>query len=378
LDINQGDEVEATFAYKGATSQLGRDKAAPSVTTVMSRLGTQATQPTGTPSQSPNDNDILSPTLYVNRPLNNNSGNVNQDDLVPTVVITEGLGVTPWYSDPDLLTGNPRLRMEVQPVSFQVFLNVDNSFILSTKGDAGSPIKVELNASMKSVQLTMKHNYHHQRTRTAHHITLWGMQADMIEGTCTTGVFMNQLGLTDYYSTRTIDDTIKKLVTSGLMFDDWTNNITTSSSFESGGTTDQAYYARMRSQIGNKSTVSDTAVFRVAAQDAFAEFLALFKMNGNVWFWNKTYQDNIGETRDWTQVQAWSPVLGVSASQKNARNNDVISRGGVLMSYRDSVYQGYFKTLQWTMDAKNPYKWDFSFTFQVEKTITMGYYPHNQ
>jgi hypothetical protein len=268
---------------------------------------------------------------------------------------------------------------------------------------------------MKSMNWSMKHIYHHQRTRTAHHITMWGMQADTIEGQCTTGVFMNQFGLTDYYSTRTVNDKLKTLVTSGEMFTNGNsaNPVTISglgtstpinlSAFNNaatpltvngpggqsittvpggGGNTDgfvnsgDAGFQKIMQRLGLDAS-TQTSAFRVAAQDAFMEFLALFKMNGNVWFWNKLYQDAVGEQRDWTGIQAWSPILGMSGAQKNARNNDVLTRGGVIMTYRNFAYQGYFKSLQWTMDARNPYKWDFSFVFQVEKTVGQQFLPGN-
>jgi hypothetical protein len=283
-------------------------------------------------------------------------------------------------------------------VSFQVLLHDNSDFLLSTGGETGSPIKVELNASMKSVNWSMKHVYHHQRTRTAHHVTLWGMQADMIEGQCTTGVFMNQFGLTDYYSTRIVNDKLKTLVTSGDIFANISNtaiaanpgqnasslqnlvNIENQSGSVLGSRGDTGGDILVKQASGDFSKIMNnqakgnpnfvqTDAFRVAAQDAFMEFLALFKMNGSVWFWNKLYSDNMGNTRDWVGIQAWSPTLGMNAAQKNARNNDVATRGGVLMSFRNFVYQGYFKTLQWTIDAHNPFKWDFSFTFQVEKTV---------
>ena len=365
-------------------------------------------------SQSDAESTIVSPVAGAYSPLNNNSQNVDINALVPQIVIQEGLDAQAWYEDYGLLTGNPRLRGDVQPVSFQVMLHDNNNFLLSSRGESGAPVRVELNASMKSINWSMKHIYHHQRTRTAHHVTMWGMQADMIEGQCTTGVFMNQFGLTDYYSTRTVNDKLKNLVTSGEMFTNGNtsnpvkvnsglgtdapidlsifNNAATPVTVNgpggqsittvpgSGGNTngfinsgESGFQKIMKSQGKNNSNFSQTDAFRVAAQDAFMEFLALFKMNGSVWFWNKLYSDNMGNTREWVGVQAWSPTLGMNAAQKNARNNDVVTRGGVLMSYRNFVYQGYFKTLQWTLSATQPYSWDFSFTFQVEKTVGQQY-----
>jgi hypothetical protein len=342
----------------------------------------------------------IPPTAQAYVPLSNNAQNVDLTALVPMIVIQEGLNVKPWYQDAGLVTGNPRLRAEVQPVTFEVLLHNNTYFILAEKGQQGQPIQVRLNASMKSVNWSMKHIYHHQHTRTAQHITMWGLQADTIEGQCSTGVFMNQFGLTDYYSTRTINDNLKKLV--GSMFlnlpsGSGTSNNTplggnasvTPSSFSNLITVDgpngqsvttstggsPSFTATINSAARNNPNFSQTSAFRVAAQDAFMEFLALFKMNGNVWFWNKTYQDNMGETRDWTSIQAWSPTLGLSGAQKNARNNDVLTRGGVIMTYRNFVYQGYFKSLQWQMSAMKPFSWDFSFVFQVERTIGQEFIP---
>jgi len=333
---------------------------------------------------------FLSPTASAYHSLNNNAGNVNTAALTPLIVIQEGLDATPWYQDQGLITGNPRLRQQVQPVNFQVLLHDNNYFILSSKGETGNPINVQLNASMKNINWSMKHNYHHQRTRTAHHITMWGMNADTIEGQCTTGVFMNQFGITDYYSTRTVNDDLKNLVTSGTMF----NNVPFNQMDEAtliqaqksvtgeggvlGGAvsvTQQSGSSSQYQSIMNKRGFNQTSAFRVAAQDAFAEFLALFKMNGNVWFWNQLWNTGTGDTRDWAQIDAWSPVLGLNTTQINARNNDVLTRGGVIMSYRNYTFQGYFKSLQWTMDANTPYLWNFNFVFQVEKTIGAEFYP---
>jgi hypothetical protein len=342
----------------------------------------------------------LSPTATAYTGLTNNGGSVNTADLVPMIVVTEGLNATPWYEDKGLITGNPRLRQEVQPVSFQIMLHDNSYFILADGGKTGKPIEVELNASMKSVSWTMKHLYNHQRTRTAHHITMWGMQADVIEGQCTTGVFMNQFGLTDYFSTRTINDSVKQLITGGTLFNgvgSATNTALTppnpskqsaaqngvlGSAGNLGGVVSQTAYngsedfeSIMDAHERTTPYFTQSTALRVGAQDAFMEFLSLFKMNGNVWFWNKLYEGNVGETRDWTSIQAWSPILGVNSAQKNSRNNDVITRGSVIMKYRNFVYQGYFKSLQWTMDAASPYSWTFNFVFQVERTVGQQFIP---
>jgi hypothetical protein len=369
------------------------------VSTILAKAG----QPSGsmansapTPTAaSPDGGDAteLNRTASAYKDLNSNDVDPDTyNSLFPDIIVKEGLDVTPWYDDPNLITGNPRLRNDVQPVTFQIFLRDQDYFTLSSQGEFGRPIEVQLNASMKNHNLAMKHVFHQQRTRTAFHITMWGMQADVIEGQCTTGVFMNQFGLTDYFSTRTIDDNLKKLVTSGVMFNnvpvnqnDQANLIANQNSVTGGGgvlggavSVTQHTSASDVQTILNKRGFTQTSAFRVAAQDAFVEFLSLFKMNGNVWLWNKNYQQNIGENRDWTHAEAWSPQIGLSSAQQNGRNNDVITRGTVLMKFRNFTYEGYFKSLQWVMDASNPFKWDFTFTFQVERTLGMEFVPFQQ
>jgi hypothetical protein len=341
----------------------------------------------------------LNRTPGIITPLTNNDvSDTTYDSLFPDIVVKEGLDIQPWYQNPNLITGNPRLRKEVQPVTFKIFLE---DFTLSSKGRTGKPIEIQLNASMKSYNLAMKHLFHQQRTRTAFHITMWGMQADMIEGSCSTGVFMNQFGLTDYFSTFTVDNNLKQLVTSGVMFGNTpnsnasidpttltqaqkgllgeSNNLGGAVSVQQTNGSNAPFQSTLNSMKANQNSA-----FRVAAQDAFQEFLSLFKMNGCVWLHNRTYnrtgdslslQANIGETREWTDIQAWSPKLGMSSSQENSRNNDVITRGTVMMQFRNFVYEGYFKSLQWTMDAAKPFSWDFNFTFQVERTLGKEFIP---
>src|ERR1700739_27783 len=211
LQTSGGDNTLALEKYNGS---VGDPTYANKVLTSAGNVA--ATSNSDVLSGSEEGTISLSPTATAYTPLPDNGGNANI--ITPLIVINDGLDAVPWYQDQGLITGNPRLRQEVQPVNFQVLLHDNNYFVLSSQGARGVPINIQLNASMKSINWTMKHNYHHQRTRTAHHITFWGMNADTIEGTCTTGVFMNQFGLTDYYSTRTVNDNLKTLVTNGMMF----------------------------------------------------------------------------------------------------------------------------------------------------------------
>ena len=125
------------------------------------------------------------------------------------------------------------------------------------------------------------------------------------------------------------------------------------------------------------TVAQNSEAYRVAAQDAFVEFLKLFQMNGLVWY-NTPADAQASFLNGQTQSTpaAWSPQSGATQFQQNARNNDVRSKGYVVMKYRNNQYLGYFKSLSWTMDAEKPFQWTFDYQpFQVERTLTALYYP---
>jgi hypothetical protein len=276
-------------------------------------------------------------------------------ELTPDLVIKEGLDVMPWYQDQGLLTGNPRIRGFVAPVSFRMLVT---GTLLFTQGLSGTPIEVQLNASVKTYSKTSKHVYHKTNTRTGMHVTLWGQEADTIEATGTTGVFMNQLGLTDFLSTSNVGDDLIQLLNDGFAhtFDTQTGEV------------------QVAQAVQNQMTSGSPGSFRVAAQDAFVEFLSLFKSNGNVWFHKDNYTGTLSQS-DQAGIAAWSPATGLSNQQGNARNNDVLTRGFIAMQLKESTYLGYFKSLSWKQDAKNPFQWTFNFVFKVERTISVVGYP---
>ena len=206
---------------------------------------------------------------------------VDYQSLFPDVIINTDLSGTPWYSDTNLITGNPKVRNSTTPVIFEVVLKGRDLETLSTQGAVGTPIQVQLNASMKTFNVAMKHVFTPKRTRTGWHITMWGMEADTIEGGCTTGVFMNQLGLTDFFSTSTIDNQLIELVTSGFQTI-YGLGLTQTSEITQQNV--NVFYQRLQSITGNDTSEA----FRVAAQDAFTEFLFLFKNNGIVWLNSQT------------------------------------------------------------------------------------------
>jgi hypothetical protein len=315
--------------------------------------------------------------------------NTLQNSVNPQLQVDDPtLSATAWYADTGLVTGNPRIRASVQPVSFIVYLDRnDPTQVLSVPNvnnqspGSAQPIQIQLNTSLATFEITSKHVFNRTPSRTGMHITLWGMQPDLINGTGSTGVFMNQFGLTDFMSTAGLPDDALQLVTQGF-----------STSFQPNTSTSGPSVAFVNTVTGsaNSGTQAINAqdfnnpqeTFRVAAQDAFVEFLKLFQMNGNIWYTTQSYANgkNAGTMSQTEQMQpnAWSSKTGASSFQQHSRNNDVMSRGYVSMRYRNNVYLGYFKSLTWTQDAESPFQWKFSFTFQVEKTYTSIYNPNPQ
>jgi hypothetical protein len=74
-------------------------------------------------------------------------------------------------------------------------------------------------------------------------------------------------------------------------------------------------------------------------------------------------------------AKIWSPAAGSTGFQMLARAGDVYSRGYVAFKYKGATYLGYFKSFNFTADAKTPFKWDFDFTFRVLQSHNPFYYP---
>lgn len=329
-----------------------------------------------------------------------------QSTISPLLQVTDyTLTNTAWYADTGLVTGNPHIRASVQPVSFIVYLDRNDPTKFLQNPNTNQPIEIQLNTSLSSFEITSKHVYNRTPSRTGMHITLWGMEPDLINGQGTTGVFMNQFGITDFMSTVGINDDISKLLISGFQSPQFasiqnanttvvtTQPATTSTrAFNIDTTVDQTQTGQVLEPQANQTTAqkivaaqglnNPNEAFRVAAQDAFIEFLKLFQMNGNIWFYSTSYANGtnlgtIGQSEQQAPT-AWSSKTGASSFQQHSRNNDVMSRGYVAMRYRNNTYLGYFKSLSWTQDADSPFQWKFNFTFQVEKTYTALYYSNVQ
>lgn len=268
--------------------------------------------------------------------------------------IVKGMSEVPWFSpDSGLITGNPRIRKNVQPIKFQVYLSQQTGEMLKDPL-TGQPTTLELNCSVREWNILSKHVTNRTPTRTGHHVTFWGMTPDLITGSGSTGVFMNAYGLTDYFSIADIPDDIFQQILAAFT-DPQTGAI------RSGNSSDFAL-------------VNQPPALRVAAQDAFMEFMKLFQMNGVVWYQPNNDKGYIDGTDQYSPT-AWVPSQGTSSFQRNARSNDVLTKGYVVVKYRNNTYLGYFKSLSWTLDAEKPFSWNFNFTFQVERTLTSYYFP---
>jgi hypothetical protein len=254
----------------------------------------------------------------------------------PLVTDMPGLMRVPWYADSGILQVDAPTTAVGFPVTFQIYFSLAQ----------GPVVLLALNASIRTFQKAMRHITNRQRTRTGFQVNLWGSQPDQITGTASTGLFMNQLGVTDFLSLSAATTEVQNAVIQAFSSPSTSPNQL--NTVASSGTND--------------------GFFRVAAKDAFVEFLSMFKNNGTVWFAN---QNSTGYTTGTAQMAAdvWSPLTGSTTFQNAARRMDVMTRGSVVMTFRNTAYYGYFKNLSWTMDAEHPFRWIFNFVFQVESTI---------
>ena len=260
-----------------------------------------------------------------------------------SLVIKEGLSTTPWFKDPTAMVGNPKLK-SIQPIWFKVLLSPTN-FLSDSNG---VDVQLRLNCSLASMELSMKHKYNKTPTRTGMHITLWGMEPDMVSGSGSTGAWMNQFGLTQFMSSEKASPEMLEYIDSQKL----------PTTFDKG-----QFFKQF--QKGYKPPAQGGPNLKVAAQDSFVELLALFKYNAITRFKNDGYTGYFTD-RDQLGANVWSDQFGASTFVAGARNNDVMYRGDVVMGTKDDIYTGYFKSLSFTEDSEKPYRWNFNFTFQVQ------------
>jgi len=335
--------------------------------------------------------------------------------LVPPLVPDQvGLSAQPWYQDTNLVTGNPRLHKMGYPQGFPIVFEVymdqsDTNSLLKSGASVGSasligpvisgqPIQIPLNCSLTTFKVSSRHIFNREPTRTGFHVTMWGMQADVIEGAGSTGLMMNQYGVTDFLSLSGTDTAAVQAVLGA--YGHSPSGVNLPQVLQATGNPilptnplvvpAAKYNAAQTASNGGATGGSQQQYvepFRIAAEDAFQEFLALFKMNGVTWLHPSGYsfdsdnnnamntQNNPNQTG---ALATYSTGVGASDFMIKARNNDVYKRGYVVMKFRNSQYLGFFKSLNWAMDANNPYQWKFNFVFQVERTLSLVYYPTPQ
>lgn len=335
------------------------------------------------PPGDPNPDPIAASPLPTQ-----NISQAQQAAIQPPGVITTGLGNQPWYQDTNLLTGNPRLNKEGFPAFFQVYMDQANpsSLLTSTGVVGGTPIILPLNCSIERFKVASRHVANKRETRTGFHITMWGMQPDILEGSGTTGLMMNQFGITDFFSLAgTNSDAVNAVLGA---FSTTPNGVDVQQAAVASGNPAvpatslvanvQALNQAQVTSNGFTQALNSSEPFRIAAEDAFMEMLALFKMNGTTYLHPDGFSSSSdavnGTTTDSTPA-VYSTGVGASDFEIKARNNDVYKRGYVVLNFRNSQYLGYFKTLSWVLDAEKPYQWKFNFTFKVERTLTLAYYP---
>lgn len=326
-----------------------------------------------------------------------------------SIVDVPGLNNQPWYTDPNMVTGNPRLQKmgfpQGFPIVFEVYMDQTNSNSLLSTSPVGNTsligslvnpaVMIPLNCSLTTFKVASKHIVNKEPTRTGFHLTMWGMAADVIEGSGSTGVFMNQYGLTDFLSLKDINSDAVQAVLGAYSHSPTGVNVTevglpTGNPVQPATTLNTQVAKYNAAQIASNGGVSGGSQqnyvepFRIAAEDAFQEFLALFKMNGTTWLHPSGYSfdsdnnnapDIANNANNTNALSVFSTGVGASDVEIKARNNDVYKRGFVVMKFRNSQYLGFFKSLNWVMDAEKPYQWKFNFVFQVERTLSLVYYP---
>ena len=209
----------------------------------------------------------------------------------------------------------------------------------------------------------MKHIINKANTRSGVHLTFWGMEPDIVTGSGSTGLFMNRYGITEIMSLEDDTDFLEDQIDQSAYGQSSPN---ANGQPYTGPDSSPVALAKLRGMYYNHR-------FRVAAQDAFIELLSLFKNNGITRFVSPNIDSPFNNRTQLTPT-IWSAQSGSNTYQQSARNNDVMVKGYVIMNFKGNVYQGYFKSLTWTMDANSPYQWKFDFIFQVQRTINYVFY----
>ena len=338
------------LAIFGSASQASNQKyygktAGPS--TSAAQLAAAATSPIQTAASdnlTPGSDGLPVDPTGVAPPLNNPGTTQNPQALSNT--IPDGLDVQAWF-DANWAnyggvapTGNPDMRSSLEfPALFS--LSLDQGMKASLNDSQGRIILIPLNVSINSFNLRNQHLVHRTPTATGLLLTFWGSQPGTITARGSTGLMRNGFGITALGSNR--------LAPSSSEFYDALLDA----------------YPNAGSD-GIAEPWSTPNVLRVAAQDAFAELLLLFKNNGVLRFLPPS---RVPEQTGTAGQPLWSPSEGATGYQMASRTGDIRRRGYVVFSYRQATYMGYFKSMNLTADANIPFQWNFDFTFRVEKAV---------
>jgi hypothetical protein len=298
-------------------------------------------------------------TMTADQSFLSTTGQPYATSEMPDTVIHDGLDdVEPWWDDTDLVD-TPTTLMGT-PAWFEIKLNQSDSKSLSSNN---GPVQIKLNVSLSEVQESMAHVINNKHSRTGFHVTLWGQEPDIISASGSTGLFMNWFGLTDIMSRR--------------------DNI------NSTDLADAFLNERLLSDEYMMAVDEEDQPLRVAAQEAFSEILQLFQNNGITRYHpeilNRIFPNNQSKpgsqvvgaastVSDSAPMNPWAKSIGSSLTQATNRPNDVMSRGYVVFKYKNRQFLGYFKDIHFEMDANNPFRWNFGFTFQVERSLSTFYY----
>jgi hypothetical protein len=324
------------------------------------------------------------------QPLSSSSTESTSAQLEPSMYISEDLFVEPWFDDEDLNVANPMLK-SYKPITFKVQTReFGESNFLPADADGEEPAVIALNCSLAEMNVSSKQIYQRTATRTGMHITLWGAEPDTISGSGVTGAWMNYFGLTSFMSTKRSSMPQELIDYLMFRFDGDNSCIGLSANSAKGARFPEQQHSNLLSGWFDDPTAdpllpkgwdkgdsgyTDTQflngseeLLRVAAQDAFAEIIALFKYNAITRFKADNY-DGYFSDRDQGGANVWSEKYGDSKYRMAVRNNDVMYRGFVVLNTPDGVYQGFFKSLTFSEDANRPYLWNFDFVFQVQRTI---------
>ena len=169
------------------------------------------------------------------------------------------------------------------------------------------------------------------------------MEPDLITGSGSTGLFMNRYGITEIMSLEDDTDFLEQTIDQSAYGSSSPNAY---GQPYTGPDASPVALAKLRGMFPQHR-------FRVAAQDAFMELLSLFKNNGITRFVSSD-SDSPFNNRTQLSPTIWSAQYGSNTSQRNARNNDVMVKGQVIMNFKGNVYQGYFKSLTWTIGDESP------------------------